>query len=178
MTVKGIVRYLIALVIAVVIMNVGLPMVGVPRSQLWPPSFGYGSAKGRVQGVITKKHKEDHPSPFKVGVRISMVDYKFYAPYTKPLLFGDQKTTPKKEYVGWVYTEDDFYDRVKEGQVVPIKYDPEYPTISGIDMPGAGRNTMQGSNVLSAWIAWAFGALALAWVISPLLERIALRESY
>ena len=40
------------------------------------------------------------------------------------------KTDPKKVYTGWVYTEDDFYDSVKEGQKVPIKYDPEYPTIS------------------------------------------------
>jgi hypothetical protein len=178
MTVKGIVRYLIALVIAVTLMNVLLPYIGVPRSQLWPPAFGYSNAKGRTKGIITKKHKEDHASPFKVGVRISMVDYKFYAPYTKPLFMGDPKTNPKKEYVGWVYSEDSFYDSVKEGQVVPIKYDPDYPIISGIDMPGAGRNTQQGSNVLSAWIFWALGALALAWVISPLIERIALRESY
>jgi hypothetical protein len=177
MTVKGVVRYLIALVIAVVLMNLLLPKIGVPQSQLWPPAFGYSNAKGRTQGIITKKHKEDHASPFKVGVRISMVDYKFYAPY-KPLLFGDPKSSPKKEYVGWVYSEDFFYDKVREGQVVPIKYDPEYPIISGIDMPGAGRNTQQGSNVLSGWIAWTFVALALGWVISPLIERVALRESY
>jgi hypothetical protein len=45
-------------------------------------------------------------------------------------------------------------------------------------MPGAGRNTQQGSNVLSMWIGWTFLTFALAWGISPLLERIALRESY
>jgi hypothetical protein len=177
MTVKGITRYLIALVIAAVLMNIIMPYFGVPRSQLWPPAFGYSNAKGKAKGVITKKHKDDDPSPFKVGFKVSMVDYKFIAPY-KPLLLADPKPNPKKTYEGWVLVEDSFYDKVQVGQFVPVKYDEEYPIISGIDMPGAGRNTQQGSNVLSMWIGWTFLTFALAWGISPLLERIALRESY
>jgi len=177
MTVKGVVRYLIGIALAILLLSLVCPLIGIPRVQLFPPGFAYGNATGRTNGVVTNKRKAPTSNPFHVGEHMSLIDYAFRAPYT-PLLLGSQKSEPNHVYTGTVKVANENYDHFQIGQIVPVKYEKTYPVISGIDLPEAGRSGASSSSLLSSWIGWTLAFLVLGYVIAPWLERLFLRESY
>jgi hypothetical protein len=177
MTVKGLIRYAVGVALAILLLFIVCPLIGVPRAQLFPPGFVYGNATGQTKGVVTNKRKAPTSNPFHVGEHMSLIDYSFQAPYT-PLLLGPQKSDPNHLYTGTVKVANESYDHFQIGQVVPVRYETTYPVISGIDQLEGGRSGAQGSGLLSAWIAWTIAILVLGYVISPWLERLMLRESY
>lgn len=177
MTVKGLLRYCIALLIATLLLALLLPLAGIPRAQLFFPAFAYSNARGKVSGVVSAKRQPPTSNPFKVGDHIDLIDYRFRAPYT-PLLFGPQKSEPNHVYTGTVLVKEDYFDKVQVGQAVPVKYEKTYPVISGIDEPGVGRSGATGSGIFSGWLIWAVVSIVLAYLIAPWLERVMLRESY
>lgn len=177
MTAKSFLRFLMGYVIAAVLMGIALPYAGIPRAQLLPPALVYSGARGHATGVITGKRTPPTSNPFHVGDVIYLVDYQFAAPAPRILgTRGDGVT--KQVYSGYVNVSEEAYNSVQKGQQVPIKYEPTYPDISGVVLPGFGRSGAPGSTILSAWWGWFALALVLGYVIAPLLERIMLRESY
>lgn len=176
-TVKTVIRYLIAFVIVVLAMALILPLVGIPRGMMFPPPFVYNNATGRTTGVVAKKHKEASSNPFRVSQYNAYVDIEFRAPY-KPVLFGDPKSDDKKLFTGKVPVTDENYARYKVGMPVPIKYDKDYPQINGIAMKEGGQALMGPANLLSGWLIFFGIAIVLGHVLSPWLERLMLRESY
>ncbi len=177
MTLKGVLRYLISVFLATLLLAIVLPFAQIPRAQMFPPAFVYSNAQGKTTGVVSKKYRVPTSNFFKVGDQINLIDYRFQAPYT-PLLLGDPKSNPKKVYTGTVQVGDEAYARFAVNTPVPVRYEKTYPVISGINQAGGGRSTGPGSRLLSGWVLWALLVLALAWMISPLLERVMLRESY
>lgn len=177
MTVKSSVRFLIGILLAALILTIGVPYVGIPRAQLYPPPYIYASAAGKTQGTITKKYQRETSDPFHVGDKLNYVDYQFEAPYT-PIFLGDQKSDPHKVYTGTAQIKNDDFAHYNEGDTVPIKYETTYPVISGIDSPYGGMNGARGSGLISGWIGWAIATVILGYFLSGALERVLLRESY
>jgi hypothetical protein len=175
--VKTVVRYLIAFVIVVFAMTLILPLVGIPRGMMLPPPFVYNNATGRTKGVVVKKHKEASSNAFRVSQYNPFVDIEFRAPY-KPILFGEPKSDPNKLYAVKVPVTDANYAKYQVGMPVPVKYDKDYPLISGIDMKEGGQSLIGPANLLSGWLIFFGIAIVLGHVLSPWLERLMLRESY
>ena len=179
MTVKGILRFGIGIVLMFVVLSFALPMLGIARSQMLAPPVAYTSAAtGTTQGTIIGKHHEPTSNPFHVGDEVSLVDYEFRAPALAPIGFGKPAPTAPQPYKGTVMVTPDFYEQAKIGATIPVKFDPAYPVVSGVPLPGAGRNGAPGAAWLSGWIIWAIVVIALGYMVAPLLERILLRESY
>jgi hypothetical protein len=177
MTVKGVVRYIIGVALAILLLSFLCPLIGIPRAQIFPPGFAYANATGRTKGVVTSKRTAPTSNPFHVGEHMSLIDYAFRAPYT-PLFLGPQKSEPDHLYTGTVKVANENYEHFQIGQTVPVKYETTYPVISGIDVPEAGRSGASSSGLLSSWIGWTLAFLVLGYVIAPWLERLFLRESY
>jgi hypothetical protein len=157
-------------------MGVLLPFAGIPRAQLLPPALVYANATGKGSGVVTKRHWRPTANPFHVGDKVYLIDYAFKA--KAPAILGTTGAGTYQRYTGTVKVEQEVHDRTAIGSVVPIKYEPTYPVISGINQPGFGRSGAQGSGLFSAWWLWMVLALVVGYMIAPLLERIMLRESY
>ena len=179
MSVKSILRFILGMGIALGIFAFAVPPLGIPRAQLFPPAMVYGNATGKTTGVITKAYTVLSRNIFKTGERLSMVDYQFQAPYV-PLLFGAKPAGSGAQvmYQGTVQVTDENFGAFKEGMSVPVRYEPTYPVISGIDSPQGGRSGAQGSGLFSGWIFWALGTAVLGYIIAGSLERFLLRESY
>jgi hypothetical protein len=179
MTVKSFVRFIIGIGIALLLLSLAAPPTGIPRAQLFPPMFIYGSATGKAQGVVTKTYTEMTRNIFKTGERNSLVDYEFQGPYV-PLLLANKPSGAGDtvKYAGTVQVSNDSLNSFTVGMPVPIRYEKTYPVISGIDQANGGRNIGQGSGLLSGWLIWAFVTLTLGYIIAGFLERIMLRESY
>ena len=173
MSVKGVITYIVCLIIVAVALQAALPSVGIPRAQMLPPATVYASAKGRTTGVITDKPTDPSANPFRVGTIWYFVEYAFTAP--APPMLGGPKPGTKQRYTGSVRVANDVYSAVQVGQRVPIRYEPTYPAISGIDAPRAGRSSAAGSALLSGWILWALAWLFLSYLlfaaISPYLKQ-------
>src|SRR5690348_2487273 len=122
MTVKGLVRYVIGVVLAVLLLSIVCPLIGIPRAQLFPPPFIYGNATGRTKGIVTNKRTAPTSNPFHVGEHMSLIDYSFQAPYT-PLFLGPQKSEPNHVYTGTVKVANEDYGHFAIGQVVPVNYE-------------------------------------------------------
>jgi hypothetical protein len=174
---KTVVRYSIAFLIVVLGFALILPLVGIPRGMMFPPTFVYSNATGKTKGYVTKKHKDRSSNPFRVGEYNAFIDIQFRAPY-KPVLFGDQKADPKKLYKAMVPVTKENYERFQVGMEVPVKYDIDYPPINGINLKEGGQSLIGPANLLSGWLIFFCLAVVLAHVLSPFLERIMLRESY
>lgn len=178
MTPKGILRYLIAVVLVAVILSVVLPLVGLPRSELIAPPIAYAAAGATTDGYVTNRSTAPTANVFKVGDLIYFVEYQFRG-LAIPA-FGEHGAVSRTPvvYKGRANVSLDFYNAVQFGQKVPVKYDPGYPVISGITGPNGGRNVNDGAGLLSAWIAWDIAILGIAYPVAMLLERFILRESY
>lgn len=179
MTLKSFLRFVIGVGIAVLIFALAAPPLGIPRAQLFPPAFVYNGALGKTQGVVTKAYTEMTRNIFKTGERISFVDYQFQAPYV-PLLLGTKPTGSgdKVTYAGTVQVAPDALGHFTVGMSVPVRYEPTYPVISGIDQAEGGRSSAQGSGLFSGWLFWATGAIVIGYLLVGPLERIILRENY
>jgi hypothetical protein len=181
MSSKSILRFLIGFVIAVCLMSFIVPLAGIPRAQMFPPPFVYSNAKGKATGYITKVYDVASADPFgvSVGKRDYLVDYQFRAPAWVGLNApkGEGKNTLYKGRVG---IRQDDYEKAKQrvNTQVPVKFDPTYPPINGIDLPGFGRSHINGASISSGWIIWFMVALLIGFMIAPLLQRIFLREDY
>jgi hypothetical protein len=175
---KTVVRYLIAFVLVVLVFALVLPLVGIPRGMMFPPTWAYSNATGRADGYVTKVYREASSNPFRVGGYNDYVDVQFRAPYLKPILFGDPKTDPKKLYKGKVPVTKENASKFQIGMKVPVKYDKEYPEIHGIALKEGGQHLIGPAFLFSNWLIFFILAIVLAHVFSPFLERIMLRESY
>ncbi|MBC8101571.1 MAG: hypothetical protein H7Z41_03155 [Cytophagales bacterium] len=176
MTAKSILRFVIGYVIAAVLMGLALPIIGIPRAQLLPPALVYTNARGKGSGIITGKRKEPTSNPFKVGESVYLVEYAFRA--KAPDLLGAKGAGTNQRYTGTINVGQEEYARVEPKGIVPIRYEPTYPVISGINLPAFGRSGAQGSGLFSGWMLWLIPAVVLGYCIAPLLERILLRENY
>lgn len=179
MTLKSILRFIIGFIIAVLILSVAVPYVGIPKAQLYPPPYVYKNATGKATGYVTKVYKVPSADPMGTaeGVQDYLVDYQFRAPAWVGLGApkGQGKNTLYKATVG---VKQEISSQTKVGAAVPIKYEKTYPPINGINLPGYGRSFTDGSGIYSGWILWFLGALVLGFLIAPLLQRIFLREDY
>ena len=176
MTAKSVLRFIIGYIIAAVVMGLLLPFANIPRAQLLPPALVYANASGKGSGVITKKRWRETSNPFHVGDKVYLIDYAFKA--KAPILLGAKGAGTIQQYTGTVKVEQDVHDRMAVGSVVPIKYEPTYPVISGINQAGFGRSGAQGIGLFTAWWLWMFLTLVIGYMIAPFLERFMLRESY
>jgi hypothetical protein len=167
---------LIGYVIAAVLMGLLLPNIGIPRAQLLPPAQVYSYANGKGSGIVTKKHWRPTANPFHVGDKVYLIDYAFKA--KAPAILGTTGAGKIQRYTGTVKVEQAVHDTTQVGAVVPVKFEPTYPVISGINQPGFGRSGAQGSGLFSAWWLWMFLALVIGYMVAPFLERVMLRESY
>lgn len=183
MTTKSLVRFAIGLVIALILLCLILPPIGVPRAQIFPPFYGYQNATGTTRGQVTKVYTSVTGNPFKVGEgeRWYLVDYAFTAPAGTAVAVPVTKPPPAGQptkFTGTVRVNKEDHAKFKAGEIVPIRYERTYPTISGINLPHGGRNGASGSGVISGWIIWALVTLVLGYLIAGALERLLLRESY
>ena len=176
MTAKSVLRFFIGYLIAAVLMGLLLPQAGIPRAQLLPPPMVYSYASGKVNGVVTKKRSRETANPFHVGDKVYLVDYAFRA--KAPYMLGAKGAGTSTQYTGEVNVDQETHDRAVVGMAVPVKYEPTYPAVSGITLPGYGKSGAAGSGLLTAWWLWLVLALFLGYLIAPFLERIMLRESY
>lgn len=176
MTTKSALRMLIGWLIAAILLNLLLPFAGIPHAQLVPPAIVYMNAGGRTKGVVIGKQSDPSSNPFKVGDHVWKINYAFRA--TAPHILGTTGEGTSQRYLGSVAVSEDAYNNVVIGESAPVKYEPSYPDISGIDVPGFGRSGGPGSSMWSFWWIWLFVSLIIGYFIAPLLERFILRENY
>ena len=178
MTVKSALRLLLGCVIVWFALSFALPMGGIARSRMLPPPLAYaGSATKKADGYVTGKHTDPSGNPFKSTESVYLVDYQFRAPV--PAGPGNPAPKPASTvYLGRVNVAQEYYSSAAKGQVVPVKYDPTDPEISGINLAGAGQNGLGHGFILNIWILVFLATIVLGYFLSPWLERIILRENY
>ena len=169
---KRIIRFFISLVIALVIVPVILPFVGVPRSHFLPPQWVYAQAKGQASGVVLSERYSMSNDPFQVGLKLFFIDYVFLAKPPTPIP-GVKKY---QHYYGEVEVGKDLYDKANPGQAAPIKYEVTYPDINGIDYDGAGLGCNGPNNILGPWLIWIGLIFVVAVIILLIIERVSAKE--
>ena len=184
MSLNRVLRYLGGLAIASILLVVILPLAGIPPSKFLPPSVAYGKATGSAYGKVVKKEVQPTGNPFKVGDHVFLVNYKFSAP--DPPVRGEIKPGPKQPRTNQVRVDEGVWgdmdhpekSGIQPGQTVHVKYETTYPDISGIDKPDLGRGCGPGANILSGWILFLVGDLALGYLVMMLvLERFGKTEN-
>lgn len=184
MSLNRVMRFLGGFLIASVLLFVALPFVGIPPSKFLPPNLAYTKATGSAWGRVTKKEVQPTGNPFKVGDHIYLVDYQFHAP--DPLTRGETKPGPKQLHSGQIRVDESVWgdadnpgkSGIQPGQYVHVKYETNYPDISGIDRPDLGRGCGPGSNILSGWILFLVLDLVLGFLLMMLvLERFGAKEN-
>ena len=176
MTSKGILRFLIGCAIAALLVIGVLPAIGIPRAQILPPFAIYPQAKGKTLGYAAKVYKAAGANPFRVDEMVYYVDTRFKAKV--PPMLGAKNVGKKEVYTGKVAVDKPYWDTIKEGSQIPIRYEVTYPDIHSIDTPLANRSIGPGSKIMSGWILYMIGIVVLGYCFAPLIERVALRESY
>ena len=176
MSVKSLLRFVIGFCIAVGIFSFAVPFAKIPRSQLFPPVFVYPSIKGRTTGVVTARRNLPTSAWFRMGDREYFIEYAFSA--QSPPILGGPPPGRMTRYIGSVGVSQADFDKVKDKQAIPVRYDPTDPDINGVDAPWGGRSAVGASRGVSGWVFWFIGMVALGYVLAPLIERVALRESY
>ena len=161
---------MIGVALAAVLLSIALPYINIPRSQLLPPALVYGEARGKTSGVVTNKRTRGAANPFKVGTKVYLVDYQFIA--KAPAMLRESRPGTAKTYRGTVRVDQGSWNGLAPGSRIPIRYEPTYPTINGIDLAWGGRSEAQGSGLFSGWMLWALAAVFLGYMFTPLLERI------
>lgn len=169
MSVKRLVRYFVALIISFVLVYVGAPLVGIPKSHLLPPTAVYKSATGTTTGIVTAYRYSVTNNPFYVGDKIWFVDYKFRAPDPAAVKLGAAKPN-MVVYTGSFRQPTKLEIRV--GSKLPIRYETTYPDVNGVDVPREGGvGCGEGSNILSGWLIWLTGTFVLAFGVMMIIER-------
>lgn len=176
MSAKSVLRLLLGVFLAAVLLAVALPAVGIPRSHYLPPPMIYNTATGKTTGVVTGKIFQGTRNPFAVGEKTYWVGFRFAAKV--PPALGVQNVGKIKTYKASVNVEKVFYDRIKIGDRVPVKFEKTYPDICGINLKNAGRSSAAGSSMISGWMLYAALTLVLGYAIAPLIQRLFLREDY
>jgi hypothetical protein len=167
---KRIIRFFIGLVIALVILPIGLPLVGVPKSHFLPPMWVYAQAKGTTQGQIINYRYSLSNNPFMVGTKLFFMKYQFRA---KPPV-GD--TRKMQMYYGEAQVPQEIYHNVNVGDVCPIRYEQTFPELNGIDTTTVGQGCNGPNNVLGPWLVWPALAIFLAIVFMLILDRVGAKE--
>ncbi len=195
MSVARLFRYLAGVVIAVILLALVLPLVGVPRSHYLPPGWVYAKAEGVTRGYITGKEYDVTNNPFDVGGKMWFINYQFRAKSPGP--HGEPGLGSPQVYYGRVRVDHDAYHQVAVGedtnaadsavaqtvipaapdQTVRVRYETSYPEINGIDATWGSRNIGAGSNNLSGWILWSVAALVLGYFVMLLIERFSNTEN-
>jgi hypothetical protein len=170
-TLRRVGRFFIGLVIAIVLLGIVLPLIGIPKSHFLPPSWIYKKAEKVTAGRIVKTYSPVTNDPFKVGEHLYFIDYVFQAP--------DPKTGVKQAYNGTVRIADKgLYTSAKVDQRVPIRYEKTYPWINGVDVENAGLGCGEGSNILSGWLIWVLVSFVLAYIFGQILGKYGVQEDY
>jgi hypothetical protein len=177
---KAVLRFLIGCVIASLLLILILPAINIPKSYLLPPPIVYQNAKGTTIGFVNLKTGGANPNPFRTTEPMHYITYRFRAVPPNTML---EKATPdeiakKKVYVGRANVTENFYQYVKIGDTIPIRYEVTRPDISGIDKDGGGTNDQAGGALIGSWVLFVLGVLVLGYMMAPLLQRIMLREDY
>ena len=178
MSFKTVLRFLIGVLIAGILLQILVPLLGIPQAQLAPPMIAYNRANGQAKGIITSKRDAATPNPFRVGDKIYFVSYQFAA--IAPAVAWDKAGAGKpKKYTGETPVSASAYEQAKVGAVVPVKYEKKWPVISGINSPNGGRSEQGGAGLFSLWILWAMLTLVLGYLLMTPIERTGLlRESF
>jgi len=169
---KRIIRFFIGLVVALVIVPLVLPLVGVPRSHFLPPGWVYAQAKGQASGMVLSERYSMSNDPFQVGLKLFFIKYVFLAKPPTPAPDGKKY----EHYYGEVQVDKDMYDKANPGQAAPIKYELTYPDINGIDYEGAGLGCNGPNNILGPWLIWIGLILVVAVVFLLIFERMGSKE--
>jgi hypothetical protein len=165
-------RYLIGLVIAIVLLALILPHVGYPSTRFLPPIWVYQKAQSKTNGIVTAKHSELTNDPFRIGVHMYFIDYKFYAP---PIDQPDNKHLV--EYNGEIKIDDEnLYSSIHLTNYIPVRYEQTYPWVNGVDSPGPGVGCGEGSNVWSGWWMWLGAAFVLGFFIMVIIDQFAAKQ--
>lgn len=172
MLLKKLFLYFLCLIVAVLLLSVVLPHVGVDQAHFLPPTWAYRQAQGQASGVVTKTYSVQTNDPFHIGDRIYFWDYSFYAKtipagQTKPVL---------QQYNGEVRVLQASFDKIHEGDGVLVRYATTYPWINGLDTPQIGLGCGEGSNVLSGWLLWVGAAAVLAFVLLGIVNYFLPKE--
>ena len=170
MNVRSILRLVIGIALAAVLLSIALPYIGIPRSQLLPPGMVYAGARGKTQGILTDKRTRGTPNPFRVGLTVYLLEYRFVA--KAPAIFRESEPGKPKTYRGVAQVDKGVWDALAAGSPVPIRYEITHPDINGIDLRGAGRSEVEGSAPVSGWLIWVAASVLLGYMLTPLLERI------
>ena len=184
MSLARVLRFFGGLLIASILLFFLLPIVGIPASKFLPPNLAYAKATGSAWGRVTKKEVQPTGNPFKVGDHVFLVDYEFYAP--DPPVRGQTAPGPKQLHANQVRVDESVWgdmdhpkrSGIQPGQLVHVKYETNYPDISGIDRPDLGRACGPGANILSGWIWFLILDLVLGYLLMMLvLERFGAKEN-
>ena len=184
MSLARVLRYLAGFFIASVLLFFLLPLVGIPASKFLPPNLAYAKATGSAWGRVTKKEVQPTGNPFKVGDHVYLVDYQFLAP--DPPVRGQTTPGPKQLHTNQVRVDESVWgdadhpnkSGIQPGQYLHVKYETNYPDISGIDKPDLGRACGPGANILSGWILFLLLDLALGYFVMILvMERFGTKEN-
>lgn len=176
MSVKGLLRFLIGFCIALGIFSIAVPFANIPRSQLFPPIFVYPGIKGRIEGVVTARRDLPTSAWFRMGDRDYFIEYAFSV--AAPKILGGPPEGKMTRYTGSVGVSAADFEKVKDKQAIPIRYDQTDPDINGVETAWGGRSGIGASRMISCWFLWFIGIAAVGYMIAPLIERVALRESY
>jgi hypothetical protein len=187
-------RFFIGWVIALILLAMILPHVGVPQERFMPPSRVYSLAQGKANGNIVNKYTKETTDPFHPGDRVNYVDYEFkVVPPAPPVIgFGaesDAKTkankksdnpTKAKDYISLestVVVGNKLYDNAEKGKSVPVRYEKTFPEINGIDDEEGGQACV-GPNLWYSWhwLRWVGLSLVLGYVIMLLIDRFAVKQ--
>lgn len=174
MSLNRLFRYVVGLIVGWLLMFFLLPLAGITRAKIIPPSAAFSNAKGWTIGTVTAKRRDTTGNPFHVGDHIYFLDYTFYA---KPVWPGET-VGPKTQYNGTFRVDQSTYEAAKVDDRLKIKYEKSYPWINGDGSTSGvlGRSVAEGSNVLSGWLIFVVLDFILAYIIMLILERFTGRE--
>lgn len=196
MNLRRFLRFLIGLVVAVILLTIILPHVGVPTSRYLPPTLVYQKATGIVTGQVTNKDDQPSNNPFRIGDRIYFIYYTFSAPKVDqkidlpqvPVQPANDKPKKKQyikkpkleymDYTGEIRVEKAAFDAYKVGDGISVRYEKTYPWVNGVDPVngGMGVGVGEGSNILSGWLVWAGVAIVLGALIAAAISYFSEKE--
>ena len=192
MSSKAVLRLLIGCVISALLLVWLLPVIGVPKSYLLPPSVELGTAKGKTTAYVTTKKTGGSINPFNSGETMYYITYQFRATPPENLI---EKPTPdekkkKKVYHGHVNVTEATYHSFrnpetkddpandKKSETMPVRFEKTRPDINAALVDGTRMNDEGGSVFFGSWMLFVAGILLLGYIIAPFLQRIFLREDY
>jgi hypothetical protein len=187
-----IMRFFLGWFIALVLLLIILPHVGVPQERFMPPSKVYANATGHAQGVVINKYTKPSVNPFHTEDRMNFLDYEFSV--APPAAAGvglnsdaknkankkSENPTKAKNLITLKSTtlvQGLFYEQTEKGDAVQVRYEKTFPEINGIENPQAGQASV-GPNVWYSmhWLRWVGLSLVLGYFIMTIIDRFATRQ--